>query len=343
MIVQIVGGAPRFVLEIFAVVLLSIAAYVLSRQSSEVGAAIPILGVIALSVQRLLPLAQNSFSSWSSLQAGLVLVSETVAILSQPLAKQLNGSLKKIKFERHLRLEKIYFRYGSSSDWVLEDISFVIPKGAKVGVIGPTGGGKSTLLDILMGLLIPNHGELVVDGVIINESYRRGWQNLIAHVPQSIFLADTSIAENIAFGCSNQDLDMDRIVDAASKSELSELISRLPMGYATLVGERGVRLSGGQRQRIGLARAMYKNAEIVIFDEATSALDSDTEELITNSVNLLSPNITTFTVAHRLATLKYCDMIFKIESGRCRLVGDYREAVANGLYQNNDMINLHRN
>jgi ABC-type multidrug transport system fused ATPase/permease subunit len=333
MIVQIVGGTPRFVLETFAVILLVVIAYILTRNSSEIGAAIPVLGLVALSVQRLLPLAQNSFASWSSLQTGLALVSETVTALRQPLLNLQSQSIRKIQFERSLRIENVSFKYDGTANWVLQNVSLVIPRGAKVGIIGPTGGGKSTLLDILMGLLAPIRGKLVVDDIMINQDCLRSWQDLIAHVPQTIFLADSSIAENIAFGEPAANLDRERIADAASKAELSEVIDRLPMGFDTKVGERGIKLSGGQRQRIGLARAIYKNARVIIFDEATSSLDIETERLITNSINLLSSETTTFTVAHRWATLKHCDVIFLVENGQCRLLGSYSDLEKNESFK----------
>ena len=202
-----------------------------------------------------------------------------------------------------------------------------IKKGSCVGFIGKTGSGKSTLLDIIMGLLSPTSGNILVDNEIINSENHRSWQSRVAHVPQSIFLSDTSIAENIAFGIPYKSIDHNKVKLAAQKSQLDETIMTWENGYKTIVGERGVRLSGGQRQRIGIARALYKNADVLVFDEATSALDNKTEGEIINAIESLGQNLTIILVAHRLTTLKYCDMIYEIENGEIINSGSYNELI----------------
>jgi ATP-binding cassette subfamily B protein len=196
----------------------------------------------------------------------------------------------------------------------LKDINIKIPKGSRVGFIGITGSGKSTLLDIAMGLLEPTDGELEVDGLTILPSNQRFWQAHIAHVPQSIFLADASIAENIAFGIPTDQIDWDRVRLASEKAQMADTIESWQEKYRTLVGERGVRLSGGQRQRIGIARALYKNAKIIIFDEATSALDAETENEIMKTIDCLSKNMTLFIISHKESMLNNCDIIIRMMS-----------------------------
>ena len=194
-----------------------------------------------------------------------------------------------------------------------------------MGFIGETGSGKSTVLDIVMGLLIPTHGSLVIDGVPIDNSNLKQWQKHIAHVPQNIFLADGSIEENIAFGSPNNKIDFNRVREAAKQAQINDSIESLPNGYKTLIGERGVRLSGGQRQRIGIARAIYKKADVIIFDEATSALDSETENAVMEAIDNLSKELTILIIAHRLETLKNCSLIVEIGNGGIKRIGNYQE------------------
>jgi ATP-binding cassette subfamily B protein len=210
---------------------------------------------------------------------------------------------------------------------VLRDVTFSIERGAKIGIVGTTGSGKSTLMDVLMGLLHPTAGEILIDGIGLNRDNILGWQKNIAHVPQSIFLTDSSIAENIAFGVNSSEIDY-KLVSAVSKtSQLDVLIDSWPDKYMTLVGERGVRLSGGQRQRIGIARALYKKAKFIIFDEATSALDGKTEIAVMDAINSLEKDLTILIVAHRLSTLKYCDLIIKIENGLIVEIGSFEKII----------------
>jgi ATP-binding cassette subfamily B protein len=200
-------------------------------------------------------------------------------------------------------------------------------QGTYLGFIGTTGAGKSTLLDIVMGLLSPTEGALIVDGQSIDANNVRTWQRHIAHVPQSIYLTDSSLEENIAFGVPIGDIDRNRIRLAASQAQISDVIENWPMQYKTKIGERGIRLSGGQRQRIGIARALYKQSEVIIFDEATSALDSDTEQTVMDAVDGLHKDLTVLIIAHRLTTLKNCNLIVELEHGTIKRVGQYSSLV----------------
>ena len=210
------------------------------------------------------------------------------------------------------------FRYQPELPCVLRDVSLKIRRGERVALVGPTGSGKSTLADILMGLLPPSSGRLLIDG---REVSPEAWQQNIAHVPQSIFLADASIAENIALGIPAEAVDSSRLRAAAAQAQIASFIESLPQGYATAVGERGVRLSGGQRQRIGIARALYKQADVLVFDEATSALDDATEQALMETLAGLSRDLTIILVAHRLSTTAYCDRVITVANGALQETG----------------------
>ena len=195
-------------------------------------------------------------------------------------------------------------------------MGLTIPRGFKLGVIGTTGSGKSTLLDLLMGLLSPDEGRVLVDGHPIDATGAIAWQGQIAHVPQSVFLLDASVVENIAFGVRVEDIDWGRVVDAARRAQLLGTIEALPLTWQTCVGERGVQLSGGQRQRLGIARALYKRAKLLVLDEATSALDDETEAAVMRAVEALDGDMTIVIVAHRLSTLRNCDRVIRVEGGQ---------------------------
>lgn len=314
--VQIISSSPRSLVEAFGIITLAFLAYLLQIDNNLKLSALPILGALVLGIQRLLPLMQLSYYSFSTIRGSQRYLEDTLNILefeSRGLFQEIN--VDPIPFTQSIFLKNISFRYTEKSPYVLKDINIKIPKGSRVGFIGITGSGKSTLLDILMGLQLPSDGAIEVDGKVLTKSNLDNWRARLAHVPQSIFLADCSIEENIAFGVSKDLIDHDRVVIAARRANISETIDSLEQGYQTFTGERGVRLSGGQRQRIGIARALYKNADVLFFDEATSALDSDTERSVIESINNLDADITVFMVAHRTTTLKSCTHIFKVSKG----------------------------
>jgi ATP-binding cassette subfamily B protein len=209
----------------------------------------------------------------------------------------------------------------------LKNLNLTLEKGKRYGFVGTTGCGKSTLLDVIMGLLIPTKGHLKIDDTVIDNHNYRSWQVILAHVPQAIYLSDTSLAENIAFGVEVDKIDMDKVREAAQKAQIAETIEALPQKYDTFVGERGIRLSGGQRQRIGIARALYKNAQVIVFDEATSALDNETELAVMEGIEKLADDLTILIVAHRVSTLKRCDKIFRMDKGEVVEEGVYAEMV----------------
>ena len=324
----IIGGAPRFVIEAVSLVLIGVMAYIMAGRPGGMETAVPILGALALGGQRILPLLQQMYHSLTSLRGGKALLQDALELLAQPLPSQsLIGEVLPIPFRKSIALSRLKFRYGTDSPWVIEGIDLEIARGSRIGLIGKTGSGKSTLLDILMGLLTPTQGSIFVDGVEINEINQQAWRARIAHVPQSIYLADTSIAENIAFGIRREVIDHHRLRHAAERAQVAETIESWEKGYDTFVGERGIRLSGGQRQRIGIARALYKNADVIILDEATSALDGDTEETVMGAINGLAKDLTIVMVAHRLTTLKSCDQIIELSDGTIRRIFTYPQLV----------------
>ena len=325
---QVVSQSPRFIMESLGMVLIASLAYYLFNQPDGASKAIPIIGVLALGAQKMLPIMQQSYQAWSSIQGSYASLQDTLLLLNQPLpSNSFNKKILKINFNRDIKFDKVSFRYHSDFHNVIKHLSLSIHKGDRLGVIGATGSGKSTMIDILMGLLEPTSGALKVDGKAITKKNVRDWQRRIAHVPQAIFLSDTTIAENIAFGVHKKDIDFNRVHDAAHKAQLQDVIDTLPSQYNTIVGERGVRLSGGQRQRIGIARALYKNADILVFDEATSALDNKTEDSVMKSIEALGKEITVIMIAHRTTTLKKCTKIIELADGKVVNIGSYQDII----------------
>jgi len=321
-----VGNGPRIVLEVVAMILIAVLAYTLSRQSAGFAMVLPVLGALALGTLRLLPAFQQSYGAWASIAGNHASLVEVVRILDQPLREDISHPAPPpMPFRREIRFEAVRFRYNSKAPWVLDGFDLIIPKGARMGIVGSTGSGKTTTLDLLMGLLTPTEGEIRVDGLPIGGAVVRAWQRTIAHVPQNIYLADSTLAENIAFGMPREAIDLPRVREAARQAQLTDTIGSSPDGYNTRVGERGIRLSGGQRQRIGIARALYKRASVLVFDEATSALDSATEQAVMDAIQELRGNLTIFLIAHRLTSLRRCDTIIKLEHGRIVARGSYEQ------------------
>jgi ATP-binding cassette subfamily B protein len=312
-----INQAPRYAMEALGMVLIAIFVLALSHRPGGVSAALPLLAMLALGAQRLLPLMQQLYGNWSVVAGSKAALVDVLSLLDQPLPLQAKvAEPEPLKFMQSIQFENVGFQYTHNSPWVLDGVELKITKGTRVGIIGSTGSGKSTTVDILMCLLQPTRGRILVDNRPIDQSNRRAWQLTVAHVPQSIFLTDSTIAENIAFGCPADQIDHERVRKAARQAKIAEFIESRPEGYSAVVGERGVRLSGGQRQRIGIARALYKNANVLIFDEATSALDNETEQAVIQAIEELNKDLTLFIVAHRLTTLKKCDLILEMNSGK---------------------------
>jgi ATP-binding cassette subfamily B protein len=299
-------------MESAGMVLIALLALMFSGGASGVSSAIPMLAALALGLQRLLPSLQQAYQSWSTINGAEASLRDTLKLLEQDMPTAPGRLPEPLAFNDEIRARKLRFRYGKGTPWILQGVDVVIRKGSRVGFVGATGSGKSTLLDIVMGLLHPDEGELLVDGVPITSGNVASWRTHIAHVPQDIFLTDGSVRENIAFGVPLDQIDEEAMRRAAHLAHVGTTIENWAKGYDTVVGERGVQLSGGQRQRIGIARALYKNADVFIFDEATSALDIDTEEAVMQSIELLPRRITVLIIAHRLSTLKNCDYLVEL-------------------------------
>jgi ATP-binding cassette subfamily B protein len=312
-----IAQSPRFAMEALGMVLIAALAYVLSHQAHGATTVLPVLGALALGAQRLLPALQQGYAAWASMAGSHASLAATIELLDQPLPVELlSPAPAPLPFRNAIRFRNVRFRYSSDGPWVLDGLDLTIPQGARIGLVGGTGSGKSTTLDLLMGLLVPTEGEVMVDGQVVTGSLARAWQRTIAHVPQSIYLADTTMAENIAFGVPRAEIDLERVRDAARQAQIADFIESRPEGYDAHVGERGVRLSGGQRQRIGIARALYKRASVLILDEATSALDNETERSVMQAIEGLQRNLTILLIAHRLSTVRHCDTIAELEHGR---------------------------
>jgi ATP-binding cassette subfamily B protein len=323
--IQMLSASPRYIVEpisMLLIITLSCALFLLSDDG--VSSVIPIIGLIAIVAQRLLPAIQSIYSSWTLICGGRAALKGVIEILSAPIQGARQKTMDTLLYEKSLILNNIKYEYPNSHI-AIKGITLEIKKGEHIGIIGKSGGGKSTLLDIVMGLLVPSSGILTVDGVKIEDLNLGQWQAKVAHVPQSVYIANTTIIENIAFGVPVDQIDFSRVRRAAKNACLSNVIEDLPMGYESLAGDRGGLLSGGQRQRIGIARAFYKNADLIIFDEATNALDEELESDLLEKILKANKNITVIMVSHNLNSLRYCDRYIEISNGLIKRSGSISE------------------
>ncbi|QNI52866.1 ABC transporter type 1/ ATPase component [Synechococcus sp. BIOS-E4-1] len=312
------GTFPRYALEALGMVSIALVGGLLVTQRGSGTTVIPLLGALALGAQRLLPALQQIFSGWAALKSYNADIQAVINMLNQSMPSSVIA-VEPLLFRSTVHIKGVYYRYGPAQPYVLKGLDLEIRCGERIGLIGSTGSGKSTILDLLMGLLEPTAGNIFVDGEDVHDLEHperlMAWRAAIAHVPQSIYLADSSIAENIAFGVPRDQIDLARVKQAAQQAQISNFIENSLEGYWSFVGERGIRLSGGQRQRIGIARALYKKARLLVLDEATSALDNNTEAAVMHSFEDLSRSLTVVIVAHRLSTLSSCDRVIEMEQG----------------------------
>ena len=314
-----VSIAPRFLVEALGMFIIVGLTLKLSLEPGGLMNALPFLGALALGAQRLLPILQSVYNSWATIAGNKQSLHDVLDLLDlpekeSPVANARESSAP-LPFNSGIELKDICYHYDEKKPLTLRDVNIRIEKGSLVGIVGKTGSGKSTLIDLIMGLLEPSKGSISIDDIELTRANVHQWQQNIAHVPQAIFLADTSIAGNIAFGIIPEKVDHARVREAARMAGAADFIEEMKDGYDTEVGERGVRLSGGQRQRIGIARALYKQASILVFDEATSALDDETEKRVMESINTLSKTLTIIMIAHRLSTLENCDRVVRLSNG----------------------------
>lgn len=309
-----VTSAPRIIVEGCGVLLIAAVVLYVNGRPGGIVAAIPALGAVAIAAQRLLPLLNSAYLSWSQLSGNRDILRDVLALLRTPvLARQ--GKAAPLPFATDIVFDDVDLHYPDRPP-ALTQISLRIEAGARLAIIGPTGSGKSSLLDLLMGIVEPTRGEIRVDGIRLDDALRNHWQATLAHVPQSIYLADASIAANIAFGHAEADIDLARVRSAAERSRLADFVQALPQGYDTRVGDRGVRLSGGQRQRIGIARALYKQARVLVLDEPTGQLDAETEREILTTIAGLDDRLTIILVTHQATALAGMNRIARLEGGR---------------------------
>ena len=323
--VSFLSTYPRLVLEPVGMALIAVMGFALVRQAG-VARALPLLGALALGAQRLLPVVQKVYEGWAQGRGAKDSLANVLELIAQPLPPgQSQGRAQPLALRQGIRFEAVHFAYGTELPEVLRGIDLEIRRGERIGIIGSTGSGKSTTLDLLMGLLLPTAGRILVDGEDLHDPEHperlSAWRATIAHVPQSIYLADSSIAENIAFGLPKDQIDMLKVRLAAEQAQIAGFIESSPAGYKSFVGERGIRLSGGQRQRIGIARALYKQAQVLVFDEATSALDNQTEVAVMEAIEGLSDELTILLIAHRLSTVQRCDRVIRLHQGALQLKG----------------------
>ena len=330
---QVMSQVPRFIMELVAfgsVIFLIL--YLLAAHDGNLGTILPLLSVYALAGFKLLPAFQQVYTSLSAIRGNLAAFDALRDDLYASSREQIRKPLtEQERTEQHLvpkhgiKLANVTFTYPGKQEPALKGLNIEIPVNRVIGLVGASGSGKSTAIDLLLGLIEPQQGSVKIDGQPLTDENRRAWQNSLGFVPQAIFLADSSIRENIAFGLPPEAIDEDKVCRAASMAHLDELLAELPDGLETRVGERGVQLSGGQRQRIGIARALYHDADVLVLDEATSALDGITEKLIMDAIHDFSGKKTIIMIAHRLATVKQCDSIYLMADGRVTDRGSFDE------------------
>ena len=332
---HIIGKLPRYFIEMVAFGgVLALVIYLIIS-SGDFNSILPVLILYAAAGYRMMPSLQQVYAQLTTIRfsepAMKILYKELDEMDLKEESKLIKQS-KEIKYSKTLSLQNINYRYPSSEKNIISNLSLEIPYGSKVGFVGPTGSGKTTVIDIILGLLEPADGNVIVDNNILDRSSHASLRSMIGYVPQTIFLRDGTVSENIAFGIDKKDVDIKMVKKAAEIAQISEHIEELPHNYETQVGERGVKFSGGQRQRIGIARALYLNPRILILDEATSALDVITEESVVHEIMNSLENITIITIAHRLSTIKDCDEIFVLDEGKLIGRGNYNHLIENNEF-----------
>jgi len=333
---HIIGKLPRYFIEMLAFGGVLALVIFLIISSGDFNSILPILVLYAAAGYRMMPSLQQVYAQLTTVRfskPALDILYKELKEMDLKEESKLTKQIKEISYTKSLSLENINYKYPSSDKDIISNFSIQIPYGSKIGFVGPTGSGKTTVIDIILGLLEPTNGNIFVDDKIIDRSSHASLRSMIGYVPQTIFLRDGTVSENIAFGIDKKDVDIKLVKKAAELAQISMHIESLPHSYETQVGERGIKFSGGQRQRIGIARALYLNPKILILDEATSALDVITEEKVVHEIMNTLESITTITIAHRLSTIKDCDEIFVLDEGKLIGRGNY-----NQLIENNDLF-----
>ena len=323
---SLLGQLPRFILEAIAFGGIMLVILYLIKQKGSFNDSIPVIALYVFAGYRLIPALQRIYLSFAQITFSGPSINKLYDDLKSLKKHNLNQDQDVMFLNKSISLKNIYFNYPNSSRTALKNINLNISANTTVGFVGPTGSGKTTIIDIILGLLQSQKGTLEIDGKIITNHNVRAWQRSIGYVPQHIYLSDDTIAANIAFGSASNDINYEAVEKASKIANLHKFVSNeLPEKYQTIIGERGIRLSGGQRQRIGIARALYHNPKVLILDEATSALDDETEKAVMEAINNLGKNITIIMIAHRLSTMTKCDTIFKMNEGKLSSQGGYND------------------
>lgn len=321
---------PRYFMELVAFgSMIGLVLLLIKTHDGDLGTVLPILAVYALAAFKLLPALQQVYGSLVEIKGNIAafeaIKDDLVLSNNSQFASNKNTAFEYLQPKNNIHLKNITFTYPGKDTPAVQDLTMTIPVNSTVGLVGSSGSGKSTAIDLFLGLLPPQQGQLCIDDICITAENKRAWQNTLGFVPQSIFLSEGTIAENVAFGLPSKDIDKDKVRNALELAHLTELVEQLSDGLDTKVGERGIQLSGGQRQRIGIARALYNEASVLVFDEATSALDGITEKIIMQAIHEFSGKKTIVMIAHRLKTVEKCDIIYLMEQGRIVDQGTYKE------------------
>jgi ABC-type multidrug transport system fused ATPase/permease subunit len=322
---------PRYLMELIAFgLMITLLLYLIASYDGNLGKILPVVSVYALATFKLLPAFQQIYASIATIKSNHAAFESIKHDLTDSMQTKLEILKTKqcyLSSKQQISLQNVTFTYPNKAEPAISQLNMSIPINNVVGIVGPSGSGKSTLIDILLGLIEPQQGQLKIDGTIIDDQNRRSWQNTIGFVPQSIFLSEGTIAENVAFGIPQDQIDLEQVRQSLKLAHLTEFLQSLEQGIHTKVGERGVQLSGGQRQRIGIARALYHVAEVLVFDEATSSLDGISEKMIMEAIHDFSGQKTIIMIAHRLKTVEKCDRIFFIDKGQLVDQGTYQELI----------------
>lgn len=328
--IQFLSVLPRYLIEIVGVVILVITAAYYTTSQDGVFGTLPLIGGLAMAIVRILPAAQIAYNSYASIQSSHVSFKRALDILTlQDQVTAADSSTQSLDFKHNIHLRDVWFRFRNFesdnpySDWILKGVNLSIPANQTVAFVGKTGSGKTTISDVIAGLLVPEKGTISIDDIPLSHDTLGSWKKKIACVPQSIFLIDATIKENVAFGESEHAIDLERVKHVCRLAQIDDLIESRPHQYDEIIGENGLKLSGGQRQRIGIARALYKNPSVLILDEATSALDNKTESSVMDTISSLHGEQTIIIIAHRLETIKKADHIFEIQDGTVIAEGTY--------------------
>jgi ATP-binding cassette, subfamily B, bacterial PglK len=335
---QIIGHIPRYITEIIAFGGIIIVVLYLLARGRGFEEFLPLIGLYAFSTYRLLPAIQSIFAGAANIRFNSQALDSLYADMNSFDSIDYDKYRKKVRplsFKKELKLENITFKYDEADKPIIENLSIIIKANTSVAFVGPTGAGKTTIANIILGLLEPESGNMIIDSRLIDNNNIQSWQQNLGYIPQDIYLQDDTVTHNITFGIPDEKIDMDAVIRAAKIANIHEFVmEQLPNKYNTIVGEKAIRLSGGQRQRIGIARALYHNPEVLILDEATSALDGATEKEVFKAIENLAKTKTLIMIAHRLTTIQNCDIIYVMENGKVVGSGTYEELLkSNKIFQ----------